>query len=385
MLSSAETEIVKFENELNEQGYVKGWNLERAKERIAQLSKRLPNDVVLTEFFDTTVFIIQSIKNLSETVVLGGMIVIFVIFIFLRRFRSSLIVALTIPFSLIITFFMFLLFDFTINMVSMMSLAIAVGLVVDDAIVVLENITRHVESGSRPAEAAVYGSSEVGLAVMASTLAIVVVFAPMLFAGGLTGIMFTQLAAAVIVAILGSLFASLTLTPALASRLMRKASDRQIKNPALKKLFDTSERWFEIVETKYSKLLSWVLRNKKKTIGIVAAIFFGSLGLIPFLSTEFIPEGDTGDLQINFEMAPGTRMETTAAVTHELERVIRDSVPEAQDIFTYAGESGEAGEVATGHAGGPHIGSAGAKLTEQKLRDRSTKDVAEGREKIRKA
>jgi len=349
----------------------------RVKERIAQLSKRLPDDVVLTEFFDTSVFITRSINNLSEAVVLGGMIVIFVILAFLRRIRSSLIVALTIPFSLIIAFFMFLLFDFTINMVSMMSLAIAVGLVVDDAIVVLENITRHIESGSRPAEAAVYGSSEVGLAVMASTLAIVVVFAPMLFAGGLTGIMFTQLAAAVIVTILGSLFASLTLTPALASRLMRKTGERTVKNPFLRKAFSASERWFEVVETKYSTLLSWVLRNKKKTIGIVAVIFFGSLGLVPFLSTEFIPEGDTGDLQINFEMAPGTRMETTAAVTRELERVIRDSVPEAQNIFTYAGEAGEAGEVATGHGGGSHIGSAGAKLTEQKLRDRSTKDVAE--------
>ncbi len=349
----------------------------RIRAKIKDLSNTLPSDVKLTEVFDTSVFIKQSLNNLSETVILGGLIVILVIFVFLRRIRSSLIVALTIPFSLIIAFFAFLLLDYTINMVSLMSLAIAVGLVVDDAIVVLENITRHIESGSRPSEAAVYGTSEVGLAVMASTLTVVAVFAPMLFAGGLTGIMFTQLAAAVIITILASLFASLTLTPALASRMLHKISPESMGSSFFRKIYTTSERWLNVVETKYAALLSWTLGNKKKTIALATFVFLGSAALVPFLSTEFIPEGDSGDVQINFEMAPGTRMETTAEVAEELANVFRDSIPEMKHLFYRAGQSSTGFSAAMGQAGGPHIGTVGAKLVEQKHRDRSSTEVAD--------
>ncbi|MCK4682904.1 efflux RND transporter permease subunit, partial [Candidatus Bipolaricaulota bacterium] len=290
--------------------------------------------------------------------------------------RASLIIALTIPFSLIIAFFFFFLFEYTINMVSLMSLAIAVGIVVDNAIVVLENITRHIETGSRPTEASVYGTSEVGMAVMASTLTIVAVFAPMLFASGLVGIMFQQLAVVVIITVLASLFASLTLTPALASRLMYKTNNQFSNSSLLKRAHDASERWFNVVEGKYATLLSWALQNKKKTILVTVVVFIGSGGLVPFLSTEFIPQGDTGDIQVEFEMAPGTRMETAAAVAYELEQVFRDSIPEAKHVFTRVGQSSQAFSVAIGQAGGTHKGLIGAKLVEQKLRDRSSSEVA---------
>jgi len=350
----------------------------RVRKRVSEIAKELPDDVKIVEVFDTSVFIRQSLSNLSEAVVVGGIIVILVVLAFLRRFRSSMIIALTIPFSLIIAFGMFFLLDFTINMVSLMSLAIAVGLVVDDAIVILENITRHVEGGARPSEAAQYGASEVGLAVMAATLSIVAVFAPLLFARGLTGIMFSQLSATVIVTVLASLFASLTLTPALASRLLRKeTNDSPDKNRLAQRVFAATERWFIGLESWYGKLLSWTLSNKKKTLGIVAAVFLVSLGLIPFISTEFIPEGDTGDLQINYEMAPGTRMEKTAEVARELEQVIRDRVPESTKIFSRCGQSTRAAAAAFGRTGGSHTGMVGVKLVEQKYRDRSTKDVAE--------
>ncbi len=350
---------------------------DRVRKEIAGLSQNLPSDVNLIVVFDTSVFIRRSLYNLSETVILGGIIVILVVFAFLRRIRGSLIVALTIPFSLIIAFFAFILLEYTINTVSLMSLAIAVGLVVDDAIVVLENITRHIEGGSRPSEASVYGSSEVGLAVMASTLTVVAVFAPMLFAGGLTGIMFTQLAAAVIITILASLFASLTLTPALASRLIRKSSPETTGSSYIGKAYATSERWFNTIETKYAALLSWALRNKKKTIAVTILIFVGSGALVPFLSTEFIPEGDSGDIQINFEMAPGTRMEATARVAEELVQVFKDSVPEMTHLYYRAGQSTTGFSAAMGQAGGPHIGAVGAKLVEQAERDRSSAEVAD--------
>ncbi len=348
------------------------------RKELALISKQLPNDVRLTEFFDTTVFIKRSLNHLTETVVAAGIIVIIVILVFLRRTRSSLIIALTIPFSLIIAFFMFQLFGFTINMITMMSLAIAIGLVPDDAIVILENITRHLEGGSRAGEAAVHGATEVGLAVMASTLTIVAVFAPMLFASGLVGIMFRQMAASVIVIIIASLFASLTLTPALASRLLHRASnDSSQKNTLLQRAFTVSERWFIRLETGYSSLLSWTLHNKRTTLAVITVVFIGSLGLIPFISTEFIPEDDTGTLQVTFEMAPGTRMEKTAEVARLFEQVLRDSVPEAQEIFSQVGQSSKASAVAMGRGGGSHIGLVGARLVEQKQRDRSVQDVGE--------
>ena len=347
------------------------------RNKVHELSKNLPSDVALTEVFDTSVFIKRAINNLSETVVLGGIFVILVIFAFLRRIRSSLIIATTIPFSLIIAFFMFFLLDYTINMVSLMSLAIAVGLVVDDAIVVLENITRHIESGSRPLEASVYGSSEVGLAVMASTLTTVAVFAPMLFAGGLIGIMFKQLAAAVIITILASLFASFTLIPALSSRFLDKTPAELTGSSFFRKVHDISERWFNAVEMKYAALLSWVLGNKKKTILITAIILAVTVALAPFVSTEFVPEDDSGDIQVTFEMAPGTKMEATAAVARELAQVFRDSVPEMKHLFYRAGQSPFGFAAAMGQAGGSHVGMVGAKLVEQKLRDRSGAEIGE--------
>jgi len=334
--------------------------VKKVRKRVSEIAKQLPADVKLIEVFDTSVFITQSLNNLSKAVVVGGIVVILVILVFLRRIRSSMIIALSIPFALIIAFFMFFLFDFTINMITMMSLSIAIGLVVDDAIVVLENITRHLEGGARPWEAAKYGTSEVGLAVMASSLSIIVVFAPMLFAGGLTGIMFSQLSATIIVALLGSLFASLTLTPALSSRFLRKQKNKSFnKNRILQRMFAVSERWFTGLEGKYSAVLAWALGNKKKTLGIIATV------------------GDTGDLQINYEMAPGTRMEKTAEVAYQLEQVIRDSVPECTNIFSRYGQSTRGAAAAFGRSGGSHIGMVGAKLVEQKFRDRSTKDVAE--------
>jgi HAE1 family hydrophobic/amphiphilic exporter-1 len=199
---------------------------------------------------------------------------------------------------------------------------------------------------------------------MASSLSIIAVFAPMLFAGGLTGIMFSQLSATIIVTLLGSLFASLTLTPALSSRLLRKQTNNSLnKSRILQRMFAVTERWFTGLEGKYSVVLAWALGNKKKALGIIA--------------TEFIPEGDTGDPQINYEMAPGTRMEKTAEVAYQLEQVIRDSILECTNIFSRYGQSTRGAAAAFGRSGGSHIGMVGAKLVEQKFRDRSTKDVAE--------
>ena len=351
--------------------------VDEVRKRLKEVKQTLPPDVDIVELMDGSIFIRQAIGNLGEAVLFGGLFVILVVFLFLRRLRSSLIVILTIPFSLISAFLFLYIFKYSLNMISLMSLAIALGMVVDDAIVILENITRHVEEGESPSEAAVFGSSEVGLAVMASTLTTVSVFAPMIFATGLVGIMFKQLALVVIVTIMASLFAALTLTPALSAWLLRKENPQKVtKSRWGAKFYVASERTFRGIENLYRRLLSWVLGHKKVTILITLGIFISSLLLIPLIKTEFIPEEDTGDLQVTLELSPGTRIEHSEEVAKRMEKIFREKIPELELMFSRAGQTEMGFSVVMGLKEGPHIVLAGGKLVEQKKRHRSTAEIA---------
>jgi HAE1 family hydrophobic/amphiphilic exporter-1 len=196
--------------------------IETIKERLKTLKTEVPADIEIHKIIDNSDHIYSMIYTLTEAAVVGGLLVIVVCFLFLRRFRTSLVVIMAIPFSIIVSFIGLFTMGYTINVISLMSLAIAVGMVVDNAIVVLENIVRHVDDGKSPKLAAVEGASEVGMAVAASTLTMVAVFAPLLLVKGLAGIIFGQLAFIILITILASLFISLTLTP------MRESSTRYL-------------------------------------------------------------------------------------------------------------------------------------------------------------
>ncbi|OGX26527.1 MAG: hypothetical protein A3J51_05860 [Omnitrophica WOR_2 bacterium RIFCSPHIGHO2_02_FULL_45_21] len=354
----------------------------RVRKKIQKLEAQSGENLKFSILLDNSEHIVQSVRDLTQTVYWGGIFVILVVLFFLRQIRPSLIIALTIPFSLIIAFIFMYFLRFTINIMSLSSLAIAIGMVVDNAIVVTDNVYRHREKGEAPKEAAIAGASEVGRAISASTFTTVVVFLPLVFLTGITGIMFKQLATIVTVTLLASLFTALTFSPMLCLKLLVKLPEASAtgekKKTLYQRFYGTSARFFQYMENVYAEVLEWALAHKKTTIFLAMAIFIFSLLLTPRIGTEFIPEEDTGDLNISIELPPGTRYEQTDKISKQVEGIFKQDVPEALTIFSRVGQS-----AATRFAGafgsrtGSNIMMVGAKLCKISERSRSTKEIAE--------
>ncbi|MCK4791811.1 MAG: efflux RND transporter permease subunit, partial [Desulfobacteraceae bacterium] len=340
------------------------------KERLATLKTELPADIQIHTILDTSDHIYAMIHNLAMAATVGGVLVIIVCFLFLRRFRTSLVVALAIPFSVVVAFIGLFSAGYTINVISLMSLAIAAGMVVDNAIVVLENIVRHTDNGVAPEEAAVIGASEVGMAVTAASLTTVAVFAPLLFVKGIAGIIFGQLAFMVLVTILGSLFVSLTLTPMACSRLLGLRQVRR-SNP----IFVWSERLLTRVDAAYGHVLEWGLRNRIVVLSLIAIVFLGSLALIPLVGTEFLPEVDSSEIDVVIELPEGARGEATAVATENALGIIQ-KIPELEASYGLAGQSKKGFLSAVGFSEGTNIAHVGGRLIPKKERQRSAKQVA---------
>ncbi len=309
---------------------------------------------------------------------LGGLLVVLITFIFLRRGRSSLIISLTIPFSLVISFVFLYLFGYTINIMSLMSLAIAIGMVVDNAIVVLENITHHLEVGSRVEEASVVGAQEVGLAISVSTLTTVVVFAPMVFVGGIVGVLFKQLAFVVAITLLASLFTSLTLTPMLSSVLLRGQGLVERVHGRWGKWLARSDEYFKALEAFYRRVLNWALTRRRQVLVATGVVLLVSLGTGKlWVGTEFFPDVDSGEIQINLHLPEGTRLEKTAQVAEEVMAIFDKEVPEREHYYAMVGQSREGVDSALGFEEGTNIAQVGAKLISKEDRKRSVKEIAQ--------
>jgi len=377
---------------------------ERIKKKLAALVKNLPPDVEYTVVMDTSRDIINSLHSLKSTVWTGGILVIAVVWFFLRRFLPSLIIALTIPFSLLIAFIYLFLSGKTINVISLSSLTIAIGMVVDNAIVVVDNIYRHMERGRRPREAAIFGTSEMYLAVAASTATTVVVFLPMLFITGVVGIMFGELAISVTVTLIASLFTAVTFSPMLCSQLLKLRPQSIVHSPqqedvhsrwsivhsTLKKLwtmdyglltksfsrfYDISERWFTSWENAYAKALAWCLGHKKSTLLGFSIAFVCSLLLMRFVGNEFITEQDTGDIRGTLELPLGTRIEETDKIARAVEEIFSKNVPERRAMFMRSGQSSSTGAI-FGQKSGSHIINLGVKCVPKQERKRSVQEIA---------
>lgn len=354
---------------------------ERVKKALIEVKGRLPKDVKVFTLMDSSEHITLAINNLSQTVYWGGIFVIIVVYLFLRQIRSSLIIALTIPFSLIIAFIYMFMSGYTINIMSLSSLAIAIGMVVDNAIVVVDNVIRHRDRGIEIKEAAISGTAEVGLAVSASTFTTVVVFLPLIFLKGIVGIIFKQLAALITVSLLASLFTALTFSPMLCSKLLIALPQDQFREKRKKlyqRFYIISGRFLEYIESRYAALLTFSLKHKKTVIFTAIAIFVLSILLIPKIGTEFMPEEDSGDLSLQIEMPPGTRVEETDRVAKEVENIFRDGIPEMEQLFSRSGQSssGRFGAV-FGQRTGSNVTMVGAKLVSSDKRDRSAREIAE--------
>ena len=347
------------------------------KARLEQLQASLPKDIQLYELMDTSKFINDSISNLAETALYGVLFVTMVTLVFLRNIRNSIVVLLTMPFSLVIALIFLFLLGFTINIISLAAIALGVGLVVDDAIVVLENVVRRVEKGERVHEASIFGTSEVGTAVTASTFTTVVVFVPLIFLGGITGIMFRQLAVTVIVTIMASLFCALTLSPMLSSKLLKPAGEMLPKIPFLRRAFIVSERGFKAVESGYSWLLGWALRHKPVVFIVAGLAIAVAVSMFPLVGGEFMPAQDTGDLQINFRLPVGTKVEDTRIVAEELVKIAQE-IGGDDVIHTRMMVGARAGITSAFSPAGSHIGGVAVKFVPASKRKTKTRVDALG-------
>ncbi|MDD5449498.1 MAG: efflux RND transporter permease subunit [Candidatus Omnitrophica bacterium] len=353
----------------------------RVKERLQQLENTLPTDVNMNIVFDSSKDIISALESLKSALWFGIILVILVVWFFLRKLAGSLIIALTIPFSLLVAFIYLFLSGKTMNIISLSSLAIASGMVVDNAIVVVDNAYRHMERGRRPQEAAIFGTSEMFLAIAASTLTTVVVFLPMLFIRGFVGIMFSELAMIVTVTLIASLFTASTFTPMLCARFLRfnpeKAAGDRAQKKGIGRLYEISENWFKKTEDFYGNSLAKCLRHKKLVIFGFLALFLISLLLTRFIGNEFIAEEDTGDMRITASLALGTRLEETDKVAKRIEDIFQKYVPEAKLIFVRPGTIPGAGRAMGGGESGEHIVTSGAKLVPKTERKRSVFEIGE--------
>ncbi|HNS17152.1 MAG TPA: efflux RND transporter permease subunit [Bacteroidales bacterium] len=294
---------------------------------LKELTIGLPPDITIEPIMDTSDFIRGSIDNLSQTLMWAFLFVILVVLFFLGRWRATVIIILTIPISLVVSFIYLYFTGSSLNVISLSSLSIAIGMVVDDAIVVLENITRHIERGSSPREAAIYATNEVWLAVIITTLVIVAVFMPLTLVGGMTGVMFNELGWIVTITIVTSTLVAITLTPVLSSRLLKM---RLPKEKVMNRAYDRTIRVFlDKLDAFYENTIRWALHHKSFVVAISILVFVGSLILGAFfVKTDFFPESDESSMTVALEMQTGLRMEESLKTARKVEQIIRDRYPE---------------------------------------------------------
>jgi len=322
------------------------------EEMLEELKKDLPPDVKVELLFSSASFIKDSINNLTETLMYAGIFVILVVLFFLGRWRATFIVILTIPVSLVVAFIYLFISDASINIISLVSLSIAIGMVVDDAIVVLENITKHIERGSRPREAAIYATNEVWLAVIVTTLTVVAVFFPLTFVEGLTGVLFKQLGLSVTVTIITSSVAALTLTPTLSALMLKY---RPIKKDAPLLSYDGSIRKFlDRMDLFYEKTLRWALRHKTVVSISATVVFVLSMFLFMAIDTEFFPQADESAVYATIELQTGSRVDNTIRIANTLDSLVRANYPEIKIISTTSGYDDQGGWESMFNAGGTH-------------------------------
>ncbi len=346
----------------------------QVRANIEELQKELPPDIKINLIMDTSDFIKGSINNLSQTLLYALIFVVLVVLFFLGRWRATFIIVLTIPISLIVAFLYIFITGSSINVISLTSLSIAIGMVVDDAIVVLENITRHVERGSTPREAAIYATNEVWLAVIITTLVVVAVFFPLTLVGGMTGVIFNQLGWIVTITVVTSTLAAISLTPMLASRFLRLRKKKA--KPRAFSYDNTIERFLNLLDNFYEKTLRWTLRHKIFTLLVSAAVFIGSFFLLPFIHTDFMPESDESSITASIELQTGLRVEETLKTTRYLERVFQEKVPEIEIMATSSGSDDEGSMFSLFTTTGSNMINFMMRLSDIDERDRSVWDIA---------
>jgi hydrophobic/amphiphilic exporter-1 (mainly G- bacteria), HAE1 family len=311
--------------------------LKAAQALKAELPKGMTADVVR----DNSRPIRVAVKNVKRTLIEGALLTILIVFLFLNSWRSTIITGLTLPIALVGTFLFMYVFGFTINMVTLMAMSLCVGLLIDDAIVVRENIVRHVQMGKTARLAALDGTMEIGLAVLATTLSIVAVFLPIGFMGGIIGKFFHEFGVTIVAAVLISMFVSFTLDPMLSSVWHDPAIDREGKPFVPQGLYDHTlgrlTHWFDRAQHRlgqtYVRVLGWSLKHRKSTLGLAVGTLVGALALVPLMGTEFVPRADYSETTVNFYTPVGSSIELTEARARQVDAALRE-FPEVKYTVT---------------------------------------------------
>ena len=342
--------------------------------KLPGLQKNLPPDVKLGIIWDSSENILETIDSLTETVLYALLFVVLVVFLFLGRWRATLIISITIPLSLIASFVYLAITGNTINIVSLSSLSIAIGMVVDDAIVVLENVTTHIERGSAPSQAAVHGTNEVAISVVASTLTMIAVFFPLTMVTGMTGVLFKQLGWMMCVIMVVSTVAALSLTPMLCSRLLRL---QRKPSKLFRAFYRPIQRALDALDSGYARLLGWAVSHRRMMVLFCIAFFVLSLFSARFIGTEFFPQQDNGYITAKLELPVGTRKEVAQEVASQLTAEWRQKYPEVT-VFSYTvGQADASNGFAAIRDNGSHIISFSMSLTKASERKRSQAKIGD--------
>ena len=341
------------------------------KAEVERINREVPGVRVLVTN-DQSVFIERAINNVQEHALIGGGLVVLIIFAFLRDFRSTIIVSMAIPISVIGTFALLFFGGFTLNTMTFGGLALGVGMIVDAAIVVLENTHRHLQMGKDRMTAAIDGSEEVWSAILASTLTHIAVFIPLLFLSGTSSVLFGQLSVVVMFSLAMSLFVAVTIVPVLCSRWLHTPDEEAARTGMIGTFFRASERFLDGIDEGYRKLLHVSLAHRPTIVFGAAGLVVAAALLFPLLNSELLPQTDEGEVNVNAELATGTRIERTEAVVLRLEEMIKEAVPEAVTIISSGGGGGWGGG-----GGGGHRGQINIRLVPRDERERTNDEISQ--------
>ena len=334
------------------------------------ITRDIPH-IEIIPIIDTSDYIQRSIANVGSSAVYGGILAVLVLLLFLRNLNSTFIIATAVPVSIIATFALMYFSGFTLNLMTLGGLALGIGMLVDNAIVVLENIYRMRESGEPPERAAILGTEEVSSAIVASTLTTMVVFLPLIFVRGMSGVMFKQLSIVVSFSLLCSLAVALTVVPMLSARIL-PAPDKgdTLKKTLGQKIFRASSRIFTLLETKYKHILHVALSHRALVVVIALMVLGGSLALIPLIGVELMPSADESEVRVTGEMQIGSRLDVLDGKFEQIESIVRKSVPEIKNVVTRIGGSSWRGT-------GSHTGRVRIALKPQSERTRSSEEISD--------
>ena len=361
--------VIQKQADANTVNVIKGVQKEMEK-----IKKTLPSDIDITTVVDGSENIINTLNSLKETIILTFLIVMLVVYLFLGRWRATFIIVLAIPVSLLASLMYLWATGNTLNIVSMSALSIAIGMVVDDAIVVLENISTHLERGAKPKEAAVHATQEVGISVIASTLTMLAVFLPLTMIKGMAGLMFKQLGWIVSIIMIVSTVGALTLIPMLCSQFLRfKPKTGKIHDL----IFGNFNKLIDLISRGYGRLINWCVTHRTIVVVTSLAIFAGVVGAFaPGIKTEFFPKSDDGRITIQLELPAGTGQSVTRSLAHEIYAKIEAAVPEIVNCSYTLGQADSDNAFASMQTNGTHVMSYNINVGSMEERERSSGQIA---------